>query len=108
MENNALLKIFGWNNMKVFDYLVDIPREDVTVLDICDGTDLSRKTVDKIMKNLKEEKIVEVTRKIGKTELFKLNLKDQVCKKLIEINDIILKKQERVLKCSKNTIKYIE
>jgi len=99
MMVNVFLKIFGKSNtMKVFDYLLDIPTEDVTVMDICEGTDLSRKTVDNIMKNLKEEKIVEVTRKIGKTELFKLNKENPICKNLILINEVVLKKQEEKVK----------
>lgn len=91
---NLFLRIFGRNNtMKVLDYLLDQP-VDVTVLDICRGTKLSRKTVDEILSNLLEESIIEKTRTIGKAQLFKIKKDDPVSQKLLELNQTVVERYE--------------
>lgn len=91
---NVYLKLFGGsNNMRVLDYLLDL-EVDVGITDICDGTDLSRKTVEKIVQSFVDEKVVRKTRIVGKTQMFSLNNAYPVVLKLIEINNLILKGQK--------------
>ncbi|MFH1132978.1 MAG: winged helix-turn-helix domain-containing protein [Nanoarchaeota archaeon] len=85
--------------MKVLDYLLDLEM-DVSVTDICDGTGLSRKTVDSILINLIKSEIVTNTRKVGKTEMYKINTNNKISNKLLEINNIVLKQQESNLALS--------
>ena len=94
MEDGILLEIFGKNNMKVIDYLLD-QEIDVSISDICDGTDLSRKTVDNIVTILLNFEIIKEKRKIGKTQMLVLNKENQITEKLIDINEIIIRNQER-------------
>ncbi len=97
---NILFKMFGKSNtMKVLDYLLDLDI-DVTINDICKGTNLTRKTVDKIISNLKNEMLIEVTRSIGNAQMYKINSNNPVAKKLIEINNAVLKSQEKKLEQS--------
>lgn len=79
--------------MKVLDYLLDLTI-DISIIDISEGTDLTRKTIDKIMDNFLEEGIVFKTRKVGKTQMFKLNISNLVVEKLYEINKLVLTGQE--------------
>jgi len=94
---NVFLKILGKSNiMKVLDYLLDLS-VDVGILDICDGTELSRKTVEKILDNFVEEGIVIKTRKVGKSQMLKLNDANPIVQKLRDINRIVLEQQEQKL-----------
>ncbi len=94
---NVFLRTFGQsNNMKVLDYLLDM-NLDVSVLDICDGAELSRKTVEKILEKFIAQNLVVKTRKIGKTAMFALNRSNHIVQKLIEINEFVVKQQEDIL-----------
>lgn len=82
--------------MKVLDYLLD-QDIDVTVIDICDGTQLSRKTVDLIVESLIDNGLLSLARTIGKTKMIKLNLDNPIARKLKDINNLVLKNQEAKL-----------
>ena len=98
---NAFLKIFGNSSpMKTLDYLLD-QQIDVSVADVCRGTSLSRKTVDNTLSSLVNGGIIKKTRIIGKTQMFKIDKKNIISKKLYEINNIILKQQENLLRGKK-------
>ena len=88
--------LLGKSKMKVFDYLVDLDI-DVTVSEIVEGTNISRKTVDMILLNLINNKIITIYRLVGKTKLYIINKENYVTKKLLEINKHILKEQEKKL-----------
>jgi len=98
---NVFLGLFGKsNNMKILDYLLDCEM-DVSASDVEQGTSLSRKTVDKTLTRLLDESIIEVTRTIGKTKMYKINDSNPVSQKLKQINNLVLKEQEEKLKgCS--------
>lgn len=94
MEKDAFLRLFGGSNlMKVFNYLIDLEM-DVSVKDVMDGTDLSRKTVEKAINSLKENQLIEQSRLIGKTKMYQLNFNNPVVKKLKEINFHVIKEQK--------------
>jgi len=91
---NVFLTILGKSNiMKVLDYLLDLSM-DVGISDICEGTGLTRKTVDNIINNFVNEDIVVKTRKVEKTQMYKLNNTNPIVEKLFEINNIVLQRQE--------------
>jgi len=99
---NIFYKILGKSNiLKVLDYLLLDTSIDVSILDICDGISLSRKTVENIINNFQKENIIIETRKVGKTKLLKINKESLISQKLIEINDIILKQQEEKVEIGK-------
>lgn len=91
------LEIFkGSNAYKVFDYLVD-QEIDVSVQDICDGTGLSRTTVDKILFDMHDFGWVTKTRKIGRAQMYELNLFNDLMVKLKEAEDISRQQKEQKL-----------
>ena len=94
MEKNAFLRIFGGSNsMKVFDYLLDLDM-DFNIGDIMDGTELSRKTVEKILGSFLENDLIKQSRLIGKTKMYKLNFDNPIVKKLRDINAHVIQQQE--------------
>lgn len=82
--------------MKVLDYLVDVPT-DVSLSDICDGTKLSRKTVEKIILDLQNLYMVKVTRLIGRSVMLELDKTNMVVKKFNDLNIAVLMVQEKKL-----------
>lgn len=101
---NVLIDVFGrGNTMKVLDYLLDITEVDVSIKDIMEGTNLSRKTVDTIIEQLSKSDLVKMNRKIGKTKMYIINREDPVVAKLLDINDIVIKKQESLIVASSSS-----
>ena len=93
MSNQFLVTFGPSSNMKVLDYIVDL-EVDCTLSDISEGTNLSRKTVDKILKLFLKSEIVQITRTVGSTKMYQINKTDSVAKKISEINDLIIKKTQ--------------
>ena len=97
MNQNLLSNIFGGSNfMKILDYLIDL-EIDVSIIDIIDATNLSRKTVEKVLTTLESVHVIYVKRKIGKTKMYLLNRENPLVKKLEEINTLVIKNQEKII-----------
>ena len=89
------MNIFGNGTLvRVIDYLVDI-QIDVSILDVCDGANISRKTAEKLLTHLTIVGVVKKTREVGRTEMFKINQDNEIAQEIIKINQIIIKQQEK-------------
>ncbi len=77
-------------NFKILEYLITIREVDFSKTDVINNSKVGRATFYKVWNNLLEEKIVVPSRKIGKIQLYKLNVEDNKVKKLIELYDSIL------------------
>ena len=94
---NAFQKIFGTgHSMMVIEYLVDSRDFEFTISDVCSGTELTRKTVEKIVKTFLSSNLIYVKKVLGRTRLYAVNKKEPLMKKLLEINKTILKRQEEL------------
>jgi len=95
MSKSALLKILGNGPTgKLLEHLLMGREFDYTVADIHEGTRLSRLTIEKKLKEMIEDKIVNKTRKIGKSQLYKINLKDYRVQALLQLLEAVIEKQE--------------
>ena len=90
--------------MKVLDYFLDTDM-DISVLDVCDGTSLSRKTVETVLESLVEKEIIKYTRTIGKSRMYMINKENLIAKKLIELNETVLERQEKIILKNKCPLK---
>lgn len=68
--------------VRVLDFLLENKIFDYTKTDIARGAETSRVSLYKILPSFIEHKIVVKTRKIGGTELFKLNEKSPIVQEL--------------------------
>ncbi|MFQ6057121.1 MAG: winged helix-turn-helix domain-containing protein [Methanosarcinales archaeon] len=92
MEDKTLfLKFFGTETpiLKVIDYLIDNEAFDHSKSDIAKGAGISRATLFNLWKILEENNIVIKTRTIGRAKMFKLNTKNSIVKKLMDLDDAI-------------------
>lgn len=102
MKNrNGLSQIFdNSTSVRVLDYLVDLDGLECTIKDIMEGTELSRNSVVKVMKNLEGHEII-VTRTIGKNIMCMMDHKNKLTKLLGEMNRILLKMVEDHIESSR-------
>ena len=93
-ENGSLfLKQFGDTpQLRVLDFLIDNYFFDFTMTEIARGSNVSYNSLKKFFGNLIFSEIIVKTRKIGKSDYYKLNLKNPFVNNLIKLDWILTKK----------------
>lgn len=87
-----LIDIFSGREItKVIDFLIDNMGADYTKTDIAIGSSVSRPTVQDIIQKLLQMEIVLPTRRLGHTELYKLNTTSPLVKSLIAFDGEVSK-----------------
>ena len=69
------------------DFLVENEIFDYTKKEICEHANVSWNTLESFWDRMVKKGIVIPTRKIGKSQMFKLNLENPVVQKLMEIDE---------------------
>lgn len=98
MLENPLEGLFGNTpEAKLWEFLIGTPDYDYTKKELAENSEISRKTVYKIIVKFLEWGILKETRKIGRATLYKLNEKNSLVKAVLEFNnrliDIITKEE---------------
>ena len=75
--------------MRVIDFLIDNEAFDYSKSDISREIGISRTTLLKIWKTLEDLGIVVETRRVGRAKMYKLNKKNPIVQKFIELDDMI-------------------
>ncbi len=89
----VFLEFMGNNTvMKMFDYLLTIREVDFSKTDAIVNSKIRRSTFYRLWDKFLDLKIVVPSRKIGKIQLYKLNVDDERVKKLIELYEVLLLK----------------
>ncbi|KAF5415345.1 MAG: hypothetical protein C5S48_05985 [Candidatus Methanogaster sp.] len=92
MENTTLfMEFFGTKNpvLKVLDFLIDNEAYDHSKSDIARGAGISRATLFNIWKVIERNGVVVATREVGRARMYKLNKKNPIVKKFMELDDVI-------------------
>jgi len=92
MEDETLfLKFFGTKNpvIRVLDFLIDNEAFDYSKTDIAKGAGISRTTLLNIWKFLEETGIVVETRRVGRAKMYRLNKRNPIVKKFLELDDAL-------------------
>lgn len=84
--------------IRVLDYLLTERDLDFSLTDIAFHAGIGRGTLYRILDNMIKQRIIVPTRIIGKAKLFKLNTENKVIKKLIEIDDMLVKEELKMRK----------
>ncbi|MEM2130932.1 MAG: hypothetical protein QXM96_00635 [Candidatus Woesearchaeota archaeon] len=93
---SIFLETFGESPiLRVFDFLILNEEFDYSMIDIAKNSKIGYSTLKLFWKKLEKEKIVIMTRKIGKARMFKLNNENEIVKKIKEIYWIITKNKVR-------------
>lgn len=86
-KESVFIEIFGKNPvMKVLDFLISFQAFDYPLTEIAKNSRVSYSTLQAIWKNLERNKIVIKTRRVGKSDLFKLNTENPAVRQLIRLD----------------------
>jgi len=90
-EGSLFLKVLGGKDptLKILDFLIDNLGFDYSKTDIAAGAGISRTTLFSVWENLEANELVAFTREVGRAKMYKLNMKNEVVKKLIGLDRAI-------------------
>ncbi|MCD6513837.1 MAG: winged helix-turn-helix transcriptional regulator [Candidatus Odinarchaeota archaeon] len=75
--------------IRIIDFLIDNEAFDYSKTEIAKGVGISRTTLHKVWKVLEDLGIVVETRKVGRAKMYKLNKKNPIVQKFIELDNAI-------------------
>lgn len=91
-EKSLFVNFFGdYPMIRVLDFLIEQDAFDYPKKEICRQADVSWNTLETFWRKLEKAGIVTHTRKVGKAELYKLNIKSPIVKQLIELDNKLMK-----------------
>ena len=95
---SILLKTLGDSpKLRIIDFFLDNPLFDFTKKEVIEALGMSKQTFYKYFKNIEKYGIVNVSRKIGRAKLYKINLENSIVKMLREFEtqlSLIIAEQE--------------
>jgi DNA-binding transcriptional ArsR family regulator len=95
---SILLKTLGDSpKLRIIDFFLDNPLFDFTKKEVIEALGMSKQTFYKYFKNIEKYGIVNVSRKIGRAKLYKINLENPIVKMLREFEtqlSLIIAEQE--------------
>lgn len=84
---------FGINpKNKIIEFFLEARELDFGAGDVAKETELNRATTYNVIEELLKEKIIVESRKLGRTQLFKLNVESSRVQTLIQAFNMLLKK----------------
>ena len=88
MKNETIfLEVFGNNPvMKVLDFLITFQLFDYSLTEIAKNSGVGYSTLQTFWSNLEKNKMVIKTRRIGKSDLYKLNTNNPAVKQLLKLD----------------------
>ena len=97
IENNSfLIEVFGNNpTIKVLDFLITFADFDYPLTEIAKNSGVGYSTMQTFWYKLEKNNIVIKTRRVGKSDLFKLNTENPFVKELIRLDWKLTKNSEK-------------
>jgi len=87
-EKSILLKMLGDSpKLRIIDFFLDNPFFDFTKKEVIEALSMNKQTFYKYFKEIEKDGIVEVSRKIGRAKLYRLNLKHPLVAMLREFEE---------------------
>ena len=95
-SKSIFIEIFGKNPiMKVLDFLITFQLFDYPLTEIAKNSGVGYSTLQTFWSNLEKNKIVIKTRRVGKSDLFKLNTENPAVKQLLKLDWNLIKGEEQ-------------
>src|SRR3989344_3318658 len=93
MENESvLMEVFGNNPvMKVLDFLITFQSFDYPTTEIAKNSGISYSTLQTIWNKLVRNNIITKTRRVGKSDMYRLNTKNPAVQQLIKLDWNLIK-----------------
>ena len=85
-QESIMIELFGkTSELRIIDFLLDNNIFDYTKTEIARGAGITRPTLYRVWEKLVKTGLVVKTRKINRTQLYKINLESPIIKKVMEI-----------------------
>lgn len=99
MKNETVfLEVFGNNPViKVLDFMITYQLFDYPLTEIAKNSEVSYSTLQTFWDKLERNNIVIKTRRVGKSDLYKLNTNNPAIKQLIKLDWNLVKGSEEIL-----------
>lgn len=95
-KKSLFIELFGDSpTIKVLDYLLTERELDFSISDMARNAGIGRATLYRIWEQLIKNGIINPTRTIGKSKLYKLNAQNPKIQKLIQIDDMLILEELR-------------
>ena len=95
-KKSLFIELFGDSpTIRILDFLLTERELDFSISDMARNAGIGRATLYRIWEQLIDNNIIIPTRTIGKSKLYKLNVKNPKIKKLIEIDDMLILEELR-------------
>lgn len=95
-KDSVFVEIFGSNPViKVLDFLITFSNFDYPLTEIAKNSGVSYSTLQTFWYKLEKNQIVVLTRRVGKSDLFKLNTSNPAVKELIKLDWKLTKGAEK-------------
>ena len=95
-KKSLFIELFGdYPTIRVLDFLLTERELDFSISDMARNSGIGSATLYRIWGQLIKNEIILPTRMIGKSRLYKLNIKNPKIKKLIEIDDMLILEELR-------------
>lgn len=96
LEDSVFVDVFGGNPIiRVLDFLITFADFDYPLTEIAKNSKVSYSTLQTFWHKLERNKIVVKTRRVGKSDLFKLNTTNPAVKQLIKLDWNLIKGAEQ-------------
>lgn len=97
MENETIfVEVFGKNPLvRVLDFLITFQLFDYPLTEIAKNSGVSYSTLQTFWNKLEKNKIVIKTRRVGKSDLYKLNTDNPAVRQLIKLDWNLIKGSEK-------------
>ncbi len=94
-SETTLIEVFGNNPIiKVLDFLITFQAFDYPMTEIAKNSEVSYSTLQTFWEKLEKNNIVIKTRRVGKSDLYKLNTKNPAVKQLLKLDWNLIKGTE--------------
>ena len=99
MEKETIfIEVFGNNPViRVLDFLITFQLFDYPLTEIAKNSRVSYSTLQTFWDNLERNNIVVKTRRVGKSDMYKLNTKNPAVQQLIKLDWNLIKGKEEIL-----------
>jgi len=101
IEQTNFLEIAGNSpNTRLMDFLIENDRDSWTLVEIKNQAGVGYSTLKELMPKLLEKEIVMITKKVGKSNLFRINKDNPIVKRFYALYDTINKEDCKKLQKS--------
>lgn len=99
-EKSIFVEFFGdYPVVRVIDFLITFRHFDYNRKDIAKNSGVSWNTLNKAWNGLEKKRIVIKTRKVGKSQMFKLNIENPIVQNLLALDKkLMLESMEEIKK----------